>query len=46
MRHVRLAHPKPADLGLSAKEGAVLRALRTPEQIQEFVIGGLRANFE
>src|SRR5260370_38993409 len=42
---VRLKHPKPADLGLTAKEGAVLRALKTPEQIQEFVIG-LHANFE
>ena len=42
---VRLKHPRPADLGLTAKEGAVLRALKTPEQIQEFVIG-LHANFE
>ena len=45
MRRLRLDHPKPADLGLSAQEGAVLRALKTPEQIQEFVIG-LHANFE
>src|SRR5262249_33659386 len=42
---VRLSRPKPADLGLTAKEGAVLRALRTPGEIQEFVIG-LHANFE
>jgi hypothetical protein len=45
VRRPQLNHPKPADLGLTAKEGAVLRALRTPEQIQEFVIG-LHANFE
>ena len=43
---VRLSHPKPADLGLTAKEGAVLRALKTPAEIQEFVIDGLHANFE
>ena len=42
---VRLNHPKPADLGLTANEGAVLRALKTPAEIQEFVIG-LHANFE
>ena len=43
---VRSRHPKPADLGLTAKEGAVLRALKTPADIQEFVVGGLGANFE
>jgi hypothetical protein len=43
---VRLNHPKPANLGLTAKEGAVLRALRTPADIQEFVVDGLHANFE
>jgi hypothetical protein len=37
--------PKPSDLGLTAEEGRILRALRTPQQIQQFVIG-LSANFE
>ena len=37
--------PTPADLGLTAEEGRTLRALRTPQRIQEFVIG-LGANFE
>ena len=41
-RHKR---PTPAELGLSAAEGRVLGALKTPESIQEFVIG-LHANFE
>jgi len=41
----RLNHPKPADLGLTAKEGAVLGALKTPAEVQQFVIG-LHANFE
>src|SRR5438105_12776125 len=45
VRRPQLNHPKPADLGLTAKEGAALRALKSPEQIQEFVIG-LHANFE
>jgi len=45
MRRPQLNHPKPADLGLTATEGAVLRALKTPAEIQEFVIG-LHANFE
>jgi hypothetical protein len=45
MRRPQPNHPKPADLGLTAKEGAVLRALKTPAEIQEFVIG-LNANFE
>ncbi|HTR84794.1 MAG TPA: hypothetical protein VMI56_09960 [Reyranella sp.] len=42
---MRLKRPTPADLGLSPDEGRVLRALRTPERVQEFIIG-LRANFE
>jgi len=37
--------PKPADLGLTAEEGRILRSLRTPRKIQEFIIG-LHANFE
>ena len=37
--------PTPADLGLTAEEGRILRSLRTPQQIQRFVIG-LSANFE
>ena len=37
--------PTPEDLGLTADEGRILRTLRTPQRIQEFVIG-LRANFE
>ena len=35
----------PAELGLSAEEGRVLVALRTPQRVQEFV-AGLHANFE
>ena len=42
---MRLRRPTPAQLGLSDEEGAILRALRTPEDIQQFVIG-LSANFE
>ncbi len=42
---MRLARPTPRQIGLTVEEGKVLRALRTPEQIQEFVIG-LGANFE
>ncbi|MFZ5783279.1 MAG: hypothetical protein ACOY4R_24005 [Pseudomonadota bacterium] len=42
---VRKRRPRPAELGLSAAEGRLLRALRTPRHIQEFV-GGLHANFE
>jgi len=38
-------HPKPAELGLTADEGSTLLPLRTPEQVQQFVIG-LHANFE
>jgi hypothetical protein len=43
MRHKK--RPTPAELGLSAEEGRELRALGTPQRIQEFVIG-LSANFE
>jgi hypothetical protein len=42
---VRKRHPRPADLGLSAEEGRILRALTTPRRVQEFVVG-LHANFE
>ncbi len=41
----KIAKPTPAQLGLTADEGAVLRTLKTPQQVQEFVIG-LHANFE
>ena len=37
--------PKPADLGLTAEEGRILRSLRSPRKIQEFIVG-LHANFE
>jgi hypothetical protein len=43
MRHKK--RPTPAELGLSAEEGRELSALKTPQRIQEFVIG-LSANFE
>ena len=42
---MRKRHPTPAELGLTAEEGRVLRALTTPQHIQEFVVG-LHANFE
>ena len=42
---VRKRQPKPADLGLTADEGRILRALTTPKRVQEFVVG-LHANFE
>jgi len=42
---LRLKRPSPAQIGLTQEEGDVLRALRTPEDIQQFVIG-LHANFE
>ncbi len=42
---MRLKRPTPRQIGLTAEEGHVLRALKTPERIQEFVIG-LHANFE
>ena len=40
-----LDRPTPAQLGLTRKEGRVLRALRTPERMQRF-IDDLPANFE
>jgi hypothetical protein len=43
MRHK--TRPSPAELGLSAAEGRVLKELRTPQRIQEFIVG-IRANFE
>ena len=42
---MRLKRPTPAQIGLTEEEGAVLRALRTPEDIQHFIVG-LHANFE
>ena len=42
----RKARPTPAELGLSAAEGRVLKDLRTPQRIQEFIIDGLKTNFE
>ncbi len=42
----RKARPTPAELGLSAAEGRVLKDLRTPRRIQEFIIDGLKTNFE
>jgi hypothetical protein len=42
---LRRKRPTPAQLGLTEDEGQVLRALATPERIQEFIIG-LHANFE
>ncbi len=41
----RRKRPTPAEIGLSAEEGRVLAALRTPQRVQEFVVG-LHANFE
>lgn len=41
----RKTRPSPAELGLSAAEGRVLKSLRTPRRIQEFIIG-LHTNFE
>jgi hypothetical protein len=41
----RKKKPTPAELGLTAEEGRILRSLATPRQVQEFVIG-LHANFE
>jgi hypothetical protein len=43
MRHKK--RPTPSELGLTAEEGRVLSALRTPWRIQQFIVG-LRANFE
>jgi hypothetical protein len=42
---MRLQKPTPAQIGLTAEEGRILRALKTPARIQEFVVG-LNANFE
>jgi hypothetical protein len=42
---LRLKRPTPAQIGLTGDEGDVLCALRTPEDIQNFIIG-LHANFE
>jgi hypothetical protein len=42
---LRLKRPSPAQIGLTQEEGDVLRALRTPEDIQQFIVG-LHANFE
>jgi hypothetical protein len=44
-RTMRLKKPTPAQLGLTAIEGRILRALKTPERIQQFIVG-LHANFE
>jgi len=41
----RKKRPTPSDLGLTAEEGRVLSALRTPWRIQQFIVG-LHANFE
>lgn len=41
----RRRKPDPAELGLDDEEAVTLRALRTPQHVQEFVVG-LRANFE
>jgi hypothetical protein len=41
----RRKRPTPAELGLTAGEGRILGALKTPQRIQEFV-AGLHANFE
>lgn len=43
MRHK--IRPSPAELGLSAAESRVLKGLRTPLRIQEFIVG-IPANFE
>jgi hypothetical protein len=42
---LRLKRPTPAQIGLTRDEGDALRALRTPEEIQHFIVG-LHANFE
>ncbi|MBS0540405.1 MAG: hypothetical protein JSR47_16685 [Proteobacteria bacterium] len=42
----RIRRPTPADLGLNAAEGRVLTGLRTPRRIQEFIVDGLKTNFE
>ncbi|SKA01057.1 hypothetical protein SAMN02745126_03120 [Enhydrobacter aerosaccus] len=42
---MRLTKPTVAQLGLTPEEGRILRTLRTPERIQQFVVD-LHANFE
>jgi hypothetical protein len=42
---LRIKRPTPAQIGLTEDEGKALRALRSPEAVQEFIIG-LNANFE
>jgi hypothetical protein len=42
---LRLERPTPRQLGLTAEEGRILRALKAPERVQEFIVG-LHANFE
>jgi hypothetical protein len=42
---VRKRRPRPVDIGLTREEGRELKALTTPQRIQQFVIG-LGANFE
>jgi hypothetical protein len=42
---LRLKRPTPAQIGLTRDEGDVLCALRTPQDIQHFIVG-LHANFE
>src|SRR5262245_14194445 len=41
----RRKRPMPAELGLTAEEGRVLGAMRSPWHVQQFVVG-LQANFE
>ncbi len=41
----RKTRPLPTELGLSAAEGRVLKELRTPQRIQDFIVG-IPANFE
>ena len=41
---MRLKKPTPAQLGLTVEEGRILRALKTPGHIQEYLFG-LKANF-
>jgi len=43
---LRLRRPTPAQIGLTPDEGDTLAALRTPEDVQQFVISDLSANFE
>ena len=41
----RRLRPLPAELGLTVEEGRLLAALRTPQQVQSFIVD-LQANFE